>query len=258
MMGGGASVDGREEGGGGNCCRISGLVGKAIAGAVKPTELMLSLAETGWFSTDTEDLSFPGAAAAIGSVLVGWFGGCEIGPTGCWEALAVVVVELWCAGDPVPRTALLLLVAVTADTEVILAGLGSGANSCFLTDEGVGMFGWGLYGVGFGVWGEAAAVELLGALVEVVAVVVIGAPELPALLWSLCVELGLACPPEPFVPPLCLGELLALPGLTGRTGKGPHVLGAGEKVPPNWAMGKRGCLIWCMVWAASSASWGWA
>lgn len=34
-------------------------------------------------------------------------------------------------------------------------------------------------------------------------------------------------------PPLCLGELLVLLGLTGRTGKGPHVLAAGEKVPPN-------------------------
>lgn len=47
--------------------------------------------------------------------------------------------------------------------------------------------------------------------------------------------------------PLCLGELLALPGLTGRTGKGPQVFGAGEKEPPNWGMGRRGCRIWCIV-----------
>lgn len=81
----------------------------------------------------------------------------------------------------------------------------------------------------------------------VVLVVVTGAPELAVLLCSLWVELGLAWAPVLLVPPLCLGELLALPGLTGRTGKGPQVLAAGEKVPPNCAMGRRGCLIWCMV-----------
>lgn len=95
-------------------------------------------------------------------------------------------------------------------------------------------------------------------MVVVVLVVVTEAPELAVLLCSLWVELGLAMPPVLFVPPLCLGELLALPGLTGRTGKGPQVLAAGEKVPPNWAMGRRGCLIWCMVCAASRASCGWA
>lgn len=82
--GGGASEDGTEEGGGGNCCRGSGLGGKAMAGAVKPTELMLSLTEAGWFSTGREGLSFPGGATTLGSVLAGgWMGGCEIGPTGC-------------------------------------------------------------------------------------------------------------------------------------------------------------------------------
>lgn len=80
-----------------------------------------------------------------------------------------------------------------------------------------------------------------------VAVVVTEAPELAVLLCSLLVELGLAWPAGLFVPPLCLGELLALPGLTGRTGNGPQVLAAGENVPPNCAMGRRGCLIWCMV-----------
>lgn len=67
----------------------------------------------------------------------------------------------------------------------------------------------------------------------VVLVVVTGAPELAVLLCSLWVELDLAWPAVLLVPPLCLGELLALPGLTGRTGKGPQVLAAGEKVPPN-------------------------
>lgn len=65
-----------------------------MAGAAKPTELMFSLTETGWFSTGREGLSFPGGATALGSVLVVWIWGCEIGPTGCRGALAVVVVEL--------------------------------------------------------------------------------------------------------------------------------------------------------------------
>lgn len=81
--GGGASEDGKEEGGGGNCCRGSALAGKAMAGAVKLTELMLSLAETDWFSTGSEDLSFPGGGTALSSILVGWTGGCELDPTGC-------------------------------------------------------------------------------------------------------------------------------------------------------------------------------
>ena len=79
--GGGASVDGTEEGGGGNCCRCSGLGARAMAGAVK--ELILSLTETGWFSTDRQGLSFPRGATALGSVLADWTEGCEIGPTDC-------------------------------------------------------------------------------------------------------------------------------------------------------------------------------
>lgn len=81
--GGGASVDGAEEGARGNCCRGSCLGGKAMAGAVKPTELMLSLTATGWFSKGREGLSFPGVATALDSVLVGWMLGCELGPAGC-------------------------------------------------------------------------------------------------------------------------------------------------------------------------------
>lgn len=51
-----------------------------------------------------------------------------------------------------PRTALPPLVEVaTTDTGMTPAGFGSGAKSCFLTEEGVGMLGWGLYGVGLGV-----------------------------------------------------------------------------------------------------------
>lgn len=105
-------------------------------------------------------------------------------------------------------------------------------------------------------WGEPA--DALGAMAAGVLVGVTEAPVLAAATCSPWVELGRAMPPAPLVPPLCLGELLALPGLTGRTGKGPQVLAAGEKVPPNWAMGRRGCRICCMVWAARRASWGWA
>lgn len=54
-----------------------------MTGVVKPTELMLSLTDAGWFSTGRESLSLPGGATELGSVLVGWRGGCEMGPTGC-------------------------------------------------------------------------------------------------------------------------------------------------------------------------------
>lgn len=143
----------------------------------------------------------------------------------------MVVVEVGCAGEPVPLTALPTLVAAALDTGGTPAGLGSGAKSCFLTDDGVGTLGCGLYGVGFGVWGEDAAADVLGALVVMVLVVVTAVPELVVLLCSLWAEVGLAW--ALVAPPLCFGELLALPGLTGRTGKGPQVLAAGEKVPPN-------------------------
>lgn len=50
-----------------------------------------------------------------------------------------------------PRVALLPLVEVAGtDTGVTPVGLGSALKSCFLTDDGVGMLGWGLYGVGLG------------------------------------------------------------------------------------------------------------
>lgn len=43
---GGASEDGREAGGGGNCCRGSTFADMVIAGAEKPTELMFSVTDT--------------------------------------------------------------------------------------------------------------------------------------------------------------------------------------------------------------------
>lgn len=68
---GGASEDGSEAGGGGNCCRGSTLADMVIAGAEKPPELMLSVADTDWFSAGRVGLSFPGGGAALDSVLHG-------------------------------------------------------------------------------------------------------------------------------------------------------------------------------------------
>lgn len=79
----GASEDGREAGGGGNCCSGSALAGMAMAGAEKPTEATLSATDTDWFSTGSAGFSFPGVGAGLDSVLLGWMGGCEMVPTGC-------------------------------------------------------------------------------------------------------------------------------------------------------------------------------
>lgn len=67
-----------------------------------------------------------------------------------------------------PRTALLPLEdAATADAVMTPVGLGS-VNSCFRTEDGVGMAGWGLYGVGFGVCGDPVAVGALAAAAALV------------------------------------------------------------------------------------------
>ena len=79
--GGGASVEEEEVmvaaaeeggGGGGNCCRGSGLGGKAMAGVAKPAELWLSLEEEVWLSRAPGGFSLPGGAEALGSTLRGW------------------------------------------------------------------------------------------------------------------------------------------------------------------------------------------
>lgn len=80
---GGASEDGKETGGGGNCCRCSTFADMVMAGAGKPTEVMLSVTDTDWFSAGRVGLSFPAGGAAPDSVLLGWIGGCELAPTGC-------------------------------------------------------------------------------------------------------------------------------------------------------------------------------
>lgn len=80
---GGASEDGREAGGGGNCCRGSTLADMVMAGAEKPTELTLSVTDIDWFSAGRVGLSLPGVGAVLDSVLLGWVRGCEMVPTGC-------------------------------------------------------------------------------------------------------------------------------------------------------------------------------
>lgn len=81
-----------------------------------------------------------------------------------------------------PRTALLPLEdAAATDAVMTPVGLGS-VNSCFLTEDGVGMAGWGLYGVGLGVCGDPVAVDVLAAMVVAALVVATDVAELDALL----------------------------------------------------------------------------
>lgn len=154
---------------------------------------------------------------------------------------------------------------------VVVAALGSVAKSCLRAEEGVWVWACGAEvdeGVGAvesGVLVGGAGVELVeGVVVEeewaALVLVVLDAGDVRCSGWALPAAgegrgadaLLPLLPPAP--PPLCLGELLALPGLMGRTGNGPQVLGEGVNVPPNCAMGSRGCRICCM---ASSASCGW-
>lgn len=98
-------------------------------------------------------------------------------------------------------------------------GLGSAEKSCFLTEVGVGVLEGAVLG------GEAVEPRTTLTLDTGAGCSAVAGAELEGRETAF---------------PLCLGELLALPGLTGRTGNGPHVLGEGEKVPPNWAIGRRG------------------
>lgn len=110
----------------------------------------------------------------------------------------------------------LLEVVATAGAAV---GLGSAEKSCFLTEVGVGV----LEGTVLG--GEAVEPGATLAFDTGAGCSAGAGAELEGRRAAL---------------PLCLGELLALPGLTGRTGNGPHVLGEGGNVPPNCAIGRRG------------------
>lgn len=122
-----------------------------------------------------------------------------------------------------------LQVLVTVEMAVAAAlVLGTQAKSCFLTEEGVRLL------VTHRGWVEAAADEAVTGQLDV------GNPG-----DSVCRTFPFWLPTR--VELLCFGELFVLPGLTGLTGNGPQVFGEGEKVPPNWAIGKRGCRICCIV-----------
>lgn len=161
----------------------------------------------------------------------------------CWRSSREGGAAAWAA----------LVGAAAVSGALCVLGWAVEEKSCFRTEEGVG---WGCVGAALlgdadiGAAGDAAGAPLVFGLV--LALVLAGACS-PSTEEEVGREVD-----EGMVPLPCLGELLLLPGLTGLTGKGPQVLAAGENVPPNCAMGRRGWRICCMVWAASRASWGWA
>lgn len=129
--------------------------------------------------------------------------------------VGVVGAQLRVAGGACGAGVLLAVVAMAGAA----VGLGSAEKSCFLTEVGVGVL-------------EGAV--LVGEAVEPGAILALDTDaECSAVAGAELEGRGAALP-------LCFGELLALPGLTGRTGNGPHVLGEGENVPPNCAIGRRG------------------
>lgn len=129
--------------------------------------------------------------------------------------MGVVGAQLMEAGGACAAGVLLAEVTIAGAA----VGLGSAEKSCFLTEVGVGVLEGAVLGE------EAVEPGAMLALDTVAGCSAVAGAELEGRGGAL---------------PLCLGELLALPGLTGRTGNGPHVLGEGEKVPPNCAIGRRG------------------
>lgn len=206
------------------CCLPSGWTGNAgcaegDAGkcrGVEGLEPSHGVLETGT-AKSTTGFSLAGVPAGADSVFracvccVGGAIGAGIGG----GVVGVVGAQLRGAGGACAVEELLAVVT-TGGTAV---GLGSAEKSCFLTEVGVGVLEGAVLG------GEA--VEPGATL----------APDTEA---GCSAVAGAELEGRGTTLPLCLGELLALPGLTGRTGNGPHVLGEGEKVPPNWAIGKRG------------------
>lgn len=176
--------------------------------------------------------SLAGVLRLAGSGLGG--GGCcgggAMGADGDGGVVGVVGAQLMGEGATCEEGVLLPVVATTTPAP----DLGSDEKSCFLTEEGVGVL---------------TGAVLVGEEVEAVGVEVLDMGAARCSVWA-----GAELAGRSAELPLCLGELLALPGLTGRTGKGPQVLGEDEKVPPNCAMGNRGWRIWFIVWAARRAS----
>lgn len=115
-----------------------------------------------------------------------------------------------------------LHVVVTVEIAVVMVlVLGTQANNCFLTDEGVRLL------VTHSGCEDATTEGIVPEQLEAAKPVDSDCKILP--FW-LPMRLEL----------LCFGELFVLPGLTGLTGNGPQVFGEFENVPPNWAIGKRG------------------
>lgn len=196
---------GCAEGDAGKCRGVEGL---------EPSHVAL---ETGT-AKSAPGFSFAGVPAGVDSVFWAWeccvgraMGACIGG-----GVVGVVGAQLRGAGGACAAV-VLLAVVVMAGTAV---GLGSAEKSCFLTEVGVGVLEGAVLG------GEAVEPGATLALDTMAGCSAVAGAELEGRRAALL--------------PLCLGELLALPGLTGRTGNGPHVLGEGEKVPPNCAIGRRG------------------
>lgn len=207
----------------GSCCLPSGCMGSAGCaegdmGKCKGAEglgVSHGALETG--TVRSAGFSLAGVPMAAGSGL-GTGGCCEGGAIGAGRGGGdVELVGAQLRGtDAACAAEELLAVLVMAGA---VPDLGSAEKSCFRTEVGVGVFE-GAVLVGEAVEpGATAAVDTRAGCSAVAGVELEGRGA--ALL-------------------VCLGELLALPGLTGRTGNGPHVFGEGEKVPPNCAMGRRG------------------
>ena len=144
-----------------------------------------------------------GVPAAAGSGL-GTGGCCEGGAIGAGGGVVEVVgAQLMGTGGACAVEELLAVVAMAGATP----DLGSAEKSCFLTEVGVGVL-------------EGAA--LVGEAVEPGATVAVDAGV------GCSVVAGAELEGRGAALPVCLGELLALPGLTGRTGNGPQVLGEGK------------------------------
>lgn len=146
---------------------------------------------------------------------------------------AVGTCPLFAGAEEAEGRALHVLVTVEIAVATTLV-FGTQVNNCFLTDEGVRLL------VAHSGWVEATTEET-----------VIGQLAVANPVDSVCKIFPFWLPTR--LELLCFGELFVLLGLTGLTGNGPQVFGEGEKVPPNCAIGKRGCRICCIVWAASKA-----
>lgn len=202
-----------------SCCRPSGSIegpdGEDVkcGGAEGPSGAAPALEA----ASSVMGFSLAGVLRPTGSGLGGG-GCCGGGAMGAIGGDGVVGVGTQLMGDGATCAGAALLPVVAADTPA--PNFGSAEKSCFRTEEGVGVL---------------VGAVLVGEVVEAVGAGVLDVDGEGCSAWA---GTELAGREAEF--PLCFGELLALPGLTGRTGNGPHVLGDDGKVPPNCAIGRRG------------------